>query len=61
MKRGDLVYEEPYPERGIVIKILKSGSVKILCPNGRVEKFSKEYADKLVVVNERRLESISPR
>ena len=54
MKRGDLVYEAPYPERGIVIKILKNGSVKILCPNGRVEKFSKEYADSLVVVNEKR-------
>tara|TARA_R100000008_G_scaffold54589_1_gene33363 strand:+ start:419 stop:583 length:165 start_codon:yes stop_codon:yes gene_type:complete len=54
MKRGDLVYEEPYPERGIVIKILKNGSVKILCPSGRVTKFSKEYADKLVVVNESR-------
>ena len=54
MKRGDLVYEAPYPERGIVIKILKNGSVKILCPTGRVEKFSKEYADKLEVVNEKR-------
>jgi len=54
MKRGDLVYEAPYPERGIVLELLKSGSVKILCPNGRVMKFSKEYADKLVVVNEAR-------
>ena len=54
LKRGDLVYEAPYPERGIVVKILKSGSVKILCPNGRVEKFSKKYADSLVVVNETR-------
>ena len=54
MKRGDLVYEAPYPERGIVLEILKSGSVKILCPDGRVEKFSKKYADNLVVVNETR-------
>ena len=55
MKRGDLVYEPPYDDdKGIVLKLLKSGSVKILCPNGRVEKFSKEYADKLVVVNEKR-------
>ena len=61
MKRGDLVYEEPYPERGIIIKILKGGTVEILCPDGRVTTFSKEYADKLVVVDERRLESISPR
>ena len=54
MKRGDLVYEAPYPERGIVLEMLKSGSVKILCPDGRVMKFPKEYADKLVVVNEKR-------
>ena len=55
MKRGDLVYEPPYDDdKGIVLEILKSGSVKILCPNGRVDKFPKEYADKLVVVNESR-------
>ena len=55
LKRGDLVYEAPYDDdKGIVVKILKGGSVKILCPNGRVEKFSKEYADSLVVVNEKR-------
>ena len=55
MKRGDLVYEPPYDDdKGIVVKILKGGSVKILCPSGRVEKFSKKYADNLVVVNEAR-------
>tara|TARA_Y100000310_G_scaffold100861_1_gene98757 strand:- start:245 stop:412 length:168 start_codon:yes stop_codon:yes gene_type:complete len=55
MKKGDLVYEDPYPERGIVVELLKSGSVKILCPTGQVIKFSKEYVDKLVVVaNEER-------
>ncbi len=55
MKRGDLVYEPPYDDdKGIVVKILKGGSVEILCPDGRVEKFSKKYADNLVVVNEKR-------
>ena len=55
MKKGDLVYEDPYPERGIVVELLKSGSVKILCPNGEVIKFSKKYVDKLVAVaNEER-------
>ena len=61
MKRGDLVHEAPYPERGIVLEVLWIGEVNILCPDGSTMIFSKEYADKLVVVNERRLESISPR
>ena len=54
MKRGDLVHEAPYPERGIVLEVLWTGEVKILCPDGHTMIFSKEYADNLVVVNESR-------
>ena len=41
MKRGDLVYEEPYPERGIVIKILKGGMWKSYAPMGASQRFQK--------------------
>ena len=50
VKKGDLVYEDPYPERGVVVEVLKNGSVRILCPDGQVTKFGKTYIDKLVVV-----------
>ena len=50
MEKGDLVYEHPHPERGVVVEVLKNGSVRILCPDGKVTKFGKKYVDKLVVV-----------
>ena len=36
MKRGDLVYEAPYPERGIVVKILKGGAVRSFQKNTQI-------------------------
>jgi hypothetical protein len=54
--RGDLVYEPPYPERGIVIKVFADGGLEILCPNcpnGKIQKFGKKYVQKLALVHEK--------
>lgn len=50
--RGDLVYEPPYPERGIVTKVFADGGLEILCSNGKVQKFGKKYVQKLALVHE---------
>jgi hypothetical protein len=44
MKVGDLVKDKKYPEVGLIVAI-KDGPLPygILCPNGKVEWFTKAY------------------
>jgi hypothetical protein len=48
MKVGDLIKEKEYPEVGLLLKIKDKRSCEpygILCPNGKVEWFTKAYLE----------------
>ena len=53
MKVGDLIKEKDLPEIGLIVKIHPDSRVEaygILCPDGKVEFFSKHYVKNMCEV-----------
>ena len=58
MKVGDLIKETEYPEVGLIVKIdnrRKQMPYHVLCPNGKIQAFSKHYVEEMCeVINEKK-------
>jgi len=55
---GDLIKETEYPEVGLIVKIddrRKRMPYHVLCPNGKIQVFSKHYVEEMCeVINEKK-------
>ena len=53
MQIGDLIKEVEYPEVGLIVKIddrRKRMPYHVLCPNGKIQAFSKHYVEEMCEV-----------